>query len=295
MGRTCKTGVGLFLQGALMLGLILHSTVGMAAEVGGAELGVRAPGERVSLKPRMERDSKRGSTGKKMFVTTGTGVSMLMGKYSPWITWGQAFRMEVGRSDTSKGSGAFVFLHSSLNNGLDYEGQSAGGCFETDSCIQGDTRFHKLGGGSRIWLLDAATIDVYGRALAGVGFSPLLMNEAAYEVEVVGEAWQGQRATVHDEIHPFAGVGVYMDFGNFGSGVAPYLAVDSVYSLGLGLSTEVLGGFSYQFGQRAVSKAPKVPKSRKPKVPRKAKKAPPVEVPEEEESDEEDAGDWRDW
>lgn len=284
MGWTYKIGVGLFLQGALMLGLILHSTVGMAAEIGSTELGVRAPGE---------RDSERGSTGQKMFVTTGTGVSMLMGKYSQWITWGQAFRMEVGRSDTSKGSGAFVFLHSSLNNGNDYEIQSENGCVETGSCIQGDTRFHKLGGGSRIRLVDAATIDVYGRALAGVGLSPLLMDEGAYEVDVVGDAWQGNRPTVHDEIHPFAGVGVYMEFGDYGSGVAPYLAVDSVFSLGLGLSTEVLGGFSYQFGQRAVSKDPKVPKARKPKVPRKAKKAPPVEVPEEE--DEEDAGDWRDW
>lgn len=294
MGRTCKTGVGLFLHGALMLGLFLHSTAGMAADIGSGEVGVRAFDAMASSKARKasERRSKGGGTGQKMFVTTGTGVSMLMGKYSPWVTWGQAFRMEVGRSNPTTGSGAFVLLHSSLNDGVNYEEQAAAGCFQNDSCIQGDTRFHKLGGGSRLRLVDATSIDVYGRALAGVGFSPLLMDEKYYQEEVVGGAWQGSRPTVHDEIHPFAGVGVYMDFGNFGSGVAPYLAVDSIFSLGLGLSTEVLGGFSYQFGQRPASKAPKTPK---PKVPRKVKKAPPVEVPDEEDSSNDDAGDWRDW
>jgi len=286
MGRTCKGGTRMFLHGAFMLGLILHSAVGLAAEVRG-EMSPESAG--------LEMSSRRGGMGRKMFVTTGTGVSMLMGKYSPWVNWGQSFRMELGRTIGTKGLEGFVFLHSSIHNGSHFEEQGAAGCFENGSCIQGDTRFQKLGGGSRTRLVDATRIDVYGRVLGGVAITPLLMDNQAYEEEVVEEAWQGQRSSVHDQVHPFAGVGVYMDIGNFGTGIAPYLAVDSAYLLGVGLTTEVLAGFSYQFGQRTVSKAPKTPKTLKPKPPPKVKKAAPVEIPEDDDSDDDDAGDWRDW
>jgi hypothetical protein len=122
------------------------------------------------------------------------------------------------------------------------------------------------------------------------------MDEKYYREEVVGDgnsgAWQGYNSGAHEGPHPALRAGVLVEFGDFGSGVSPYLAIDAAYAVGWDISTDFLAGFSYQFGQVTVSKTPKTPK---PKPPPKVKKAVPVEVPEDEGSDDDDAGDWRDW
>ena len=287
MGRCRAWPFRAILQGVILVGLGLHAPAAVAVDEPGGSVFTEAA-------------TPLARKGNGVFVTTGTGVSVVLGQYSDWMEMGQAFRMELGRP-VSSGWDGFVFIDSSLHNGADYEQQGAAGCFEIGNCIQGDTRFHKLGLGGRVRTVEAKTMDVYGRVIAGVGFAPLLMDEKYFAAEVVGDsssgAWQGNRPAVHDKYHPIAGAGIYVSIGDFGSGVAPYMAFDAIFSPALGLSPELLVGFSYQFGgTEGLMRVQPIGMPEDAKAPEELQDAEApedVEVPEEEEGADQD--DWRDW
>ncbi len=178
------------------------------------------------------------------FVTPRFGMSMVLGDYSQALDNGSVYRLEVGRNMDGLGYG--VMAQGTLHNGAHYEEQAAAGCFTQGTCIQGDTMIYKLGGLAR-YILVYQTFRVIAQAAVGVAPIPLLMDEKYFEEEVVAAGWEGNRPTVHDEMHLFTNAGVIVEYPMEGMGVAPQLSVETSYITGFGAGAEVLFGFNATF------------------------------------------------
>ena len=78
-------------------------------------------------------------------------------------------------------------------------------------------------------------------------FTPLLMHEGTYETVVVGEAWDGNRPTIHDQPHPVVIGGptieYYTKLSHFSMGVD----IDASYAVGFDLGLSATGTIKYTF------------------------------------------------
>ena len=184
------------------------------------------------------------------YAKTNVGVGMFLGSYQGILQPGTSIALAVGQDfyDQENMSMAWeISFFQGINNGADYETQSEMGCFQTGTCIQGDLRTYTLVGIYEFSLYPKRRLGIGMRAGGGIMFTPLLMHEGTYETVVVGEAWDGNRPTIHDQPHPVVIGGptieYYTKLSHFSMGVD----IDASYAVGFDLGLSATGTIKYTF------------------------------------------------
>ncbi len=190
------------------------------------------------------------------YAKTNVGASLYLGRFSQWIQPGTSLGLAVGQDfmDTEDMSMAWeVSFFQGINNGTDYEEQAAAQCWTTTSCVQGDLRTYTLVGIYEASFYPTRRLGIGLRAGGGILFSPLLMNEKFYALDVVGNTgdtglnWQGNRPAVHDTPHPVVLGGPTLEYYTKLSHFSAGIDADIFYAVGFDLGVSATGTLKYTF------------------------------------------------
>ena len=208
--------------------------------------------EEQGVKPKKKRAVREIVKG--TYAKTNVGAGIYLGRYAAWVKPGTSIALAVGQDfmDTEDLSMAWeISFFQGINNGTDYEEQGAAGCYDTDSCIQGDLRTYTFVGIYEASFYPTRRIGVGLRLGGGILLSPLLMDEKYYAEEVVGDensgAWLGYASSAHEGPHPVLLGGptfeYYTKLSHFSTGVD----VDIFYAVGLDLGASATATIKYTF------------------------------------------------
>jgi hypothetical protein len=177
------------------------------------------------------------------FVKAGAGMSMYLITYGKLLKGGTVVNLSAGGDfmDREKMSMAWeISISQAVHNGSPWETQAG------PNFIQGDTRAFGFTAAYEYSAYPSRRFGVGFRVGAGVVLTPLLMNKAWYQTEVVGGAW-GVEAQVHRTPHPIVFAGptfeYYTKLSHFSIGVD----IDAGYAIGLDLGISGTGYMKYTF------------------------------------------------
>lgn len=193
------------------------------------------------------REINRGFYGK-----ASAGVSAYLLNFSRSVDAGTNVTLAVGQDfvDTEKQSMAWeIALGQGVHNGTAWYEQAAAGCQTlgtgSEPCTEGDLRTYTLQANYEISFYPVRRIGIGARIGAGVLYSPLLIEPAAYADEVLGD-FEGD-PKLHNSPKPIVFVGptfeYYTKLSHFSIGVD----VDVVYGIGWDLGVNGTGSLKYTF------------------------------------------------
>ena len=202
-------------------------------------------GEKPKAQKRAVREIVKG-----MYAKTNVGMGLYLGNYGGVLQPGTSVALAFGQDfyDQENMSMAWeVSFFQGINNGMDYEQQALNGCVETGTCIQGDLRTYTFVGLYEFSIYPTRRIGIGFRAGGGMTFTPLLMDSGEYETEVVGNAWGGNRPTVHDQAHPVVMGGPTVEYYTKLSHFSVGVDIDASYAVGFDLGLSATGTLKYTF------------------------------------------------
>lgn len=189
------------------------------------------------------REIVRGFYGK-----SDVGGAFYVGNFSAAVNGGTYVALGVGQDfvDNERMSMAWeVQLWQGLHNGADFVTQASAGCGVGAPCTEGDLRTYSLVASYEYSAYVTRRVGIGGRAGVGVLYSPLLMNRAAYETDVL-PAFGGEPG-LHDSPKPLVMVGptfeYYTKLSHFSVGVD----VDAFYGIGWDVGVNAAGYLKYTF------------------------------------------------
>lgn len=203
-------------------------------------------GEVEKPKKRAVREIVKG-----MYAKTNVGLGMYLGTYKDTLQPGSSMAIAFGQDfyDQENMSMAWeLTFFQGINNGADFETQAQVlDCVNRGTCIQGDLRVYTLAALYEFSIYPTRRLGVGIRAGGGLAFTPLLMDEGAYAEDVVGDAWQNARPTVHDQPHPIVIGGPTMEYYTKLSHFSVGVDVDASYAVGFDLGLSATGTVKYTF------------------------------------------------
>ena len=184
------------------------------------------------------------------YAKANVGAGMYLGQFGSIVSPGTSLGMTVGQDflDHEKKSMAWeVAFFQGINNGATFQEQAELGCFQTATCIQGDLRTYTILGLVEFSLYPTRRIGLGLRAGGGVMFAPLLMNEEAYQTDVVQDAWQGFQPTYHEQPHPVVMGGPTFEYYTKLSHFSLGIDTDIFYAVNFDLGMNITGSMKYTF------------------------------------------------
>lgn len=192
---------------------------------------------------------------KGFYARANVGGAFFLGSLNGFVDPGTFSSLAVGQDfvDSEKLSMAWELSFSQgVHNGCYYEDQADYYCDgnlkgKASPLIQGDLRTYTLAGGLEASFYPNRRIGVGILAGGGVMLAPLLMDEVAYQEDVVNGAWGGVDGGYHDGAHPVVQGGLtteyYTKLSHFSVGVD----AGAFYAIGVDLGASVTGYMKYTF------------------------------------------------
>jgi len=207
-------------------------------------------------KPKKSREMRRPEVReivRGVYAKSNVGGSMYLLDFAGVVSPGTNVGLSMGQDivDQERFSAAYeIGFNQGIHNGCYYEQQAAPeGCAGKGPgpFIQGDLRTYTVQALFEGSIYPTRRVGIGMRLGGGVLFSPLLMDQAYYEKEVVLETWQGQSGAYHDAPHPLVMGGptveYYTKLGHFSVG----LDIDAFYAIGFDLGANITGYLKYTF------------------------------------------------
>jgi hypothetical protein len=210
-------------------------------------------GEQESRKPTKQKKQREvvREIAKGTYAKANVGSAIYLGQFAPIVSPGTSLGLAVGQDflDHERKSMAWeVAFFQGINNAATYQEQAeVFGCYEIGTCIQGDLRTYTFVGLVEFSLYPTRRIGVGLRAGGGILFAPLLMNEEAYQTDVVHETWNDFAPTYHEQPHPVVMGGPTFEYYTKLSHLSIGLDVDIFYAVNFDLGMSITGAMKYTF------------------------------------------------
>lgn len=211
-----------------------------------------------------KKDSKKDKKGDEdaqvkeivrgLYAKSDIGGWVYLGNFLNYVKPGTSMGLAVGQDfvDKERSSMAWEFsFFQGIHNGTHYTIQSQYGCQGfggSAPCVEGDLRTYTLLGSLEYSMYPARRLGIGLRAGGGILFSPLLMEETAYQEQVLTGEWHlPQDPGYHGTPHPVVGGGptfeYYTKMAHFSIGGD----VDALYAVGFDFGVSFCGYLKYTF------------------------------------------------
>ncbi len=190
---------------------------------------------------------------KGIYAKSNVGGASYLLNFRGWVRNGTAVGLTVGMDfmdrETLSVAGELTF-NQGIHNGVDYLTQGDYGCQQLGGsapCVQGDLRTYILQGALEASFYPHRRIGLGGRLGAGVLRSPLLMDELAYQTQVLSEWNMAVDPGYHNRFKPLALVGFTFEYYTKLSHFSVGIDADLFYAFGFDLGANWTGYFKYTF------------------------------------------------
>jgi len=186
------------------------------------------------------------------YAKANVGTSIYLGNFSGATKAGTTTTIGVGGDfvDQEKFSMAWEFaFNQGVHNGMSYEQQADLGCGVGAPCHQGDLRTYSLLASVEASSYPSRRIGIGARLGAGILMSPLLIDETAYQTEVVPQlssSGTGQYVS-HGGVKPVFLFGPTFEYYSKLSHFSVGIDADVFYGIGWDLGLNATGYFKYTF------------------------------------------------
>jgi hypothetical protein len=204
-----------------------------------------------STSRRNEREVREVVKG--TYAKSNVGGASYLLNFRGWVRNGTAVGLTVGRDfldrETLSVAGELTF-NQGIHNGVDYITQGDYGCQLAGGaapCVEGDLRTYTLQGALEASVYPNRRVGLGGRVGAGVLRSPLLMDELAYQTQVLTEWNLPADPGFHGRFKPLALIGVTAEYYSKLSHFSVGADVDLFYAFGFDLGLNWTGYFKYTF------------------------------------------------
>jgi hypothetical protein len=206
-------------------------------------------------KPKKQREMRRPEVReivRGFYMKSNVGGFLYLLDFAGVVFPGTNVGLSMGQDivDQERFSAAYeVGLNQGIHNGCSYEEQVEGcaGAAGPGPFIQGDLRTYTIQALFEGSFYPNRRIGIGFRAGGGILFSPLLMDEAYYQQEVVADTWGGQDGGYHSSPHPLVMGGPTVEYYTKLSHFSVGLDVDAFYAIGFDLGTNITGYLKYTF------------------------------------------------
>lgn len=213
------------------------------------------PIDEESEEARQEKQSKKKQVVREvvkgLYAKANVGTSIYLGRFAGATKAGTTTTLGIGSEflDQENFSMAWeVGFTQGVHNGLSYEQQADGGCQFAGGeypCHQGDLRTYTLLATVEASTYPSRRIGIGARLGAGVLSSPLLIDEVAYQAEVVPEF--GGDPGFHTGVKPLFVFGPTFEYYSKLSHFSVGIDADVFYGIGWDLGLNATGYFKYTF------------------------------------------------
>jgi hypothetical protein len=193
------------------------------------------------------KESEVREIEKGTYAKANVGGALYLGSFNTFVSPGTSLALAVGRDfvDREDRSMAWeVAFFQGIHNGMHFEEQAL---VSGAPLVQGDLRTYTFALLGEWATYPSRRVGLGVRAGGGVLLSPLLMDEAFYQEDVVIGAWGGQDPSYHKQPHPVViggpNVEYYTKLSHFSVGAD----VDVFYAVGFDLGTSVTLALKYTF------------------------------------------------
>jgi hypothetical protein len=207
-------------------------------------------------KPKKKREMRRPEVReivRGVYAKSNVGGAMYLLDFQGVVSPGTNVGLSVGQDfvDQERLSAAYeIGFNQGIHNGCYYEQQAAPeGCAGKGPgpFIQGDLRTYTFQALLEASIYPNRRVGIGMRLGGGVLLSPLLMDEAYYQKEVVEDTWGGVDGGYHDAPHPLVMGGPTIEYYTKLSHFSVGLDVDAFYAIGFDLGANVTGYLKYTF------------------------------------------------
>jgi hypothetical protein len=188
---------------------------------------------------------------KGLYAKANVGTGIYLGRFAGATKAGTTTTIGIGSEflDQENFSMAWeIGFNQGVHNGMSYEQQADGGCQFAGGaypCHQGDLRTYTLLAALEASTYPSRRIGIGARLGAGVLSSPLLIDEAAYQAEVVPEF--GGDPGFHSGVKPLFVFGPTFEYYSKLSHFSVGIDADIFYGIGWDLGVNATGYFKYTF------------------------------------------------
>ncbi len=203
---------------------------------------------------RRQREVREVTKG--IYAKSNVGGASYLLNFRGWVRNGTAVGLAVGMDfvdrETMSIAGEINFTQG-IHNGVDYITQGDYGCQVTGGaapCVEGDLRTYTVSGAAEASFYPARRVGIGGRIGGGVLRSPLLMDEVAYQTQVLSDEWGlpvDADPGYHQRFKPLGLVGVTAEYYSKLSHFSVGVDVDLFYALWFDLGLNWTGYFKYTF------------------------------------------------
>lgn len=208
-----------------------------------------------AAKPKKKREMRRPEVReivRGFYAKSNVGGAIYLVDFAAAVSPGTSVGLSVGQDivDQERFSAAYeVGFNQGIHNGCYYEQQAADGCGTgvPGPFIQGDLRtytFQVLFEGS---IYPTRRIGIGMRAGGGILFSPLMMDEAYFQQEVVQDTWGGNNPGYHDAPHPLVMGGPTVEYYTKLSHFSVGVDIDAFYAINFDVGVNTTGYLKYTF------------------------------------------------
>lgn len=206
-------------------------------------------------KPRKRRDVRRPEVReivRGFYAKSNVGGSLYLLDFAGVVFPGTNIGLSGGQDivDQERMSLAYeIGFNQGIHNGCSFEEQveGCGGSGVPGPFIQGDLRTYTFQALFEASIYPTRRIGIGMRAGGGILFSPLLMDEAYFQQEVVLDAWGGNNGGYHDTPHPLVMGGPTVEYYTKLSHFSVGADIDAFYAIGFDLGANVTGYLKYTF------------------------------------------------
>ena len=177
-----------------------------------------------------------------------------LGDFRTWVKPGTSMALAVGQDFVNKEKNSMAWeisFFQGIHNGTHYSIQSQYGCMVAGGsapCLEGDLRTYTVLGSLEYSIYPMRRLGLGLRVGGGVLMSPLLMEESAYQQQILTGEWHlSQDPGYHGTPHPAVTGGptfeYYTKMAHFSIGAD----VDAIYALGFDFGVSFCGYLKYTF------------------------------------------------
>jgi hypothetical protein len=190
------------------------------------------------------------------YAKANVGGALYLLDFAGYVNPGTAVGLALGQDfiDNSGSSMAWELgFYQGIHNGAHYEVQDIDGCIIAGGnapCVQGDLRTYTLLASIEWSAYLNRRLGIGLRAGGGMLTSPLLMDQTAYEEDVVQGTWGLSLESdpgYHGTIHPLVGGGPTFEYYSKLSHFSIGADVDFFYAVNFDLGSNISGYLKYTF------------------------------------------------
>ena len=190
---------------------------------------------------------------KGFYAKSNIGGWVYLLDFMGYVKPGTSLALAVGQDfvDKERSSMAWeVAFFQGIHNGVHYETQGADGCMQAGGaapCVEGDLRTYTFTGTLEWSAYVNRRLGIGLRGGGGLLYSPLLMDQEAYESKVLIGEWGIADPGYHNAAHPAVMVGPTFEYYTKMSHFSAGADIDAIYAIGFDLGLSMTGYFKYTF------------------------------------------------